>query len=59
MIEARTKNGVCYVAIPLDRLHAVRVALQPVSVGAPQSAATKATREELDRALAAPKAVKS
>ena len=54
MSEARVKkeDGMAVIRIPMDQVHALRVALEPIAQGAPTSTATKDFRDSLSLALA-------
>ena len=50
--SVRIEDGHAVIRIPLDEIHALRVALAPCPCRAVKSDATTATRRALDKALA-------
>ena len=54
MTEARVnkEDGMAVIRIPMDQVHALRVALEPIAQGVPTSTATKDFRDRLSKALA-------
>lgn len=53
MTGSITRDGeYAVIRIPMDEVHALRVALHPVPAGATTSTATQSIRDRLDKALA-------
>ena len=50
--SVKKEDGMAVIRIPMDQVHALRVALEPIAQGAPTSTATKDFRERLSKALA-------